>query len=164
MASNIAFNETTQEKFIVFTIANYHLALPIGNVLRVMKYTPETCGEFTKMGLARIGRYTIRILNLHERLGCEERSQLGENPPFLLIARTPQGEICGIPVDTPPDLIELPFGNMRSLPSLEPQSNLIDMVSHAAVISQGESTTTFFLVDVTRIGSSSPDKLTLLEP
>jgi purine-binding chemotaxis protein CheW len=73
-----------------------------------------------------------------------------------VITRASGGELCGIPVDEPPNLVELPLAMMQRLPMSQIQGNaLLEMVSHAAVLSQENVTTTIFLLDVKRVLNTS---------
>jgi hypothetical protein len=81
--------------------------------------------------------------------------QESANQPFLLIIRDQQGELCGFSVDEPPDLVEIPHQIMRSLPKSERQTKgVLEIVSHAFVVSQEDVTTTIFLLDVKRVLNS----------
>jgi purine-binding chemotaxis protein CheW len=92
----------------------------------------------------------IRVLDLHQRFSISTLSQLPANQLFLVITRGSGEELCGIPVDEPPNLVELPLDILRRLPKSELQSNrLLEIVSHAAVLSHENVTTTIFLLDTT---------------
>jgi purine-binding chemotaxis protein CheW len=55
-------------------------------------------------------------------------------------------------VDEPPNLVELPLDILRRLPKSQIQGNgVLEMVSHAAVLSQENVTTTIFLLDVKQV-------------
>ena len=155
-------HESNAAKFIVFKIADYLLALPIGDVLKVVKCSSVASRGLRTMGLVEIGRHTIRVLDLHLHLSVETRNfaslQIGDlpqgnaNQPFLVITRDQEGELCGISVDEPPDLLELPHQMMRSLPKSDRHGKgVLEMVSHAAVVSQKDVTTTIFLLDLNRV-------------
>ena len=154
-------------KFIVFTIGDYLLALPMSDVLRVINCPPVASAGLSAMGIVQLGHHTIRVLDLHQQLGIrqglaptEELPQVSDHRPFLAIAkrcceaqiaRSPQGELCGILVDEPPNLMELPLEMIRSLPSSSSQSGILDIASHVVVLSQDDLTTTIFLLDVQRV-------------
>lgn len=140
---------TTVDKFIVFKIADYLLALPMNDVLKVVNFPLSS--NLKAMGLVQLGQHTIRILDLHRQLSSGDISSLANNPPFLLIIRNPQGELCGIGVDKTPNLMELPLEIMRSVPHSSGQSSILEIVSHAAILSQEEATTTVFLLDGSRL-------------
>lgn len=143
-------NESTVGKFIVFQIGSYLLALPINEVLKVIDCSSMANKELRTMGVVRLGHHTIRILDLHQQLSSSDLPPLPNDQPFLVVTRDSQGELCGIPVEEPPNLVELPLEVMRSLPKSERQSGVLNLVSHAAVVSQNEATTTIFLVDLKR--------------
>jgi purine-binding chemotaxis protein CheW len=143
-------DESTVDKFIVFKIADYLLALPIGDVLKVINCSAVADQGLKTMGVVQIGQHLIRVLNLHQQLSPGSSPQLQR---FLVITRTPQGELCGFPVDEPPNLMELPPEMLQSLPPSSNQSGVLAMVSQAAIISQGKVTTTIFLLDLKRAAS-----------
>ena len=145
------YNESTVEKFIVFKIADCFLALPMSDVLKVVNFPAVDRGGLRAMGIVQLGRHTIRLLDLHEQLNQKGLSHSPENQPFLVITRSSQGELLGISVEEPPNLMELPRESMRSLPQSDRHSDGVQLISHAAVISQKEVTTTILLVDLQRI-------------
>ncbi|MCA1994666.1 MAG: chemotaxis protein CheW [Coleofasciculus sp. S288] len=145
-------------KFIIFQIGDYLLALPMSDVLRVINCPPMVSGGLGSMGIVQLGHHTIRVLDLHQKLGIRQRlapteglPQVSDDRRFLAIARSPQGELCGILVDEPPNLMELPLEMIRSLPSSSSQSGILDIASHVVVLSQDDLTTTIFLLDVRRV-------------
>lgn len=145
-------NESTVvDKFIVFKIADCLLGLPMSDVLKVVACPPVDNGGMKAMGLVQLGRHTIRVLDLHQQLNSHELSPSSKNKPFLVISRSLQGELVGISVDEPPNLMELPRASLRSIPASERHSGGLELVSHAAVISQKEVTTTILLLDLKRV-------------
>jgi purine-binding chemotaxis protein CheW len=149
-------DEIKVAKFIVFKIGEYLLALPISEVLKVVKCSTVANTGLRMMGLVQLGRHTIRVLELHQYLNVETpnftslpSSNLAQ--PFLVITRDPQGELCGIGVEEAPDLIEIPLETMQSLPKPDRHSKgVLEIASHAAVLSQKDGTTTIFLLDLKR--------------
>jgi chemotaxis signal transduction protein len=127
------------------------MALSLDNVLRVIQYSPRQREQLNALGLTQIGRYTIKILDLHQSLGFKQTDRAAEDPVFLVITHSPQGHLYGIPVYLPPDLIEIPLRLMQLLPLQDHLSNILSMASHAAVISENEVTTTVFLLDLKRV-------------
>jgi purine-binding chemotaxis protein CheW len=145
-------NDPTIDKFIVFKIADCLLGLPMNNVLKVINSPALNNGGLSAMGLVQLGRHTIRVLDLYQQLNPKEPLPSPGNQPFLVITRSPQGELFGISVDEPPNLMELPRESLRSVPQSERQSGVRKLISHAAVISQKEATTTIFLLDLKHAG------------
>ena len=142
-------NEPEAGKFIVFIIADYLLALPMVTVLKVVNSPLVSSGNLRAAGLVQIGHHTIMVLDLHQKLATTYATQVTRNSPFLVITQV-QGELCGIPVDEPPNLVELPRDSIRALPKSYNQVGLMDMVSHVAVLSQEEKTLNIFIVDINR--------------
>ena len=156
------YNESKVEKFIVFKIAYYRMALLINDVLKVINCSSIANKEILTLGLVHIGCHTIRVLDLHHYLNGEIQNpislQIGNfaqqntTEGFLLIVSNLDRQFCGILVDKPPDLLELPCEMMRSLPKSPRQAKtLLDLVSHAAVISREGVTNTIFLLDVEQV-------------
>lgn len=141
-------NELKTEKFIVFTIGDYDLALPIEQVLQVMN-CPSMPTEVSKTGLVQVGRRWIRLLNLYERLNLQDWIHAAKPQSFLVITHDFSGEFCAISVLEPPTLIELPTGAMQALPQSNPHHKILEIASHAAV-SQDEISATIFLLDLKR--------------
>jgi len=65
----------------------------------------------------------------------------------IVIARVLEGELCGIVVDEPPILMQLPEESIQPLPKSHPQSGLLTFASHVAVLPQ-EPRFTIFLLDL----------------
>lgn len=154
-------------KFIVFKIADYHLALPIGQVLKVINCSPKVSGGLNTMGLIQLGKHMLRVVDLHRQLTLAESELLTSPSPFLMITRLPGGELCGIPVGEPPNLVELPLEMLHNLPQSDSYSqSALSLMSHAAVVSQNNVTTTIFLLDLQRVlnSSSHPSPLLALKP
>jgi len=150
------YEESETEKFIVFRVTDYLLALPIGEVLKVVNYSSTTIDKGLKtMGLIQLGKHTIRMLNLQERLSSDSSLPLPADQAFLVITRTLQGELLGISVKEPPNLMELPLETIHLLPPSESQSGIFDLASHGAVVSEAQATTTIFLLDLQRVLNNS---------
>lgn len=139
-------------KFIVFKIADYHLALPIGQVLKVINCSPKVSGGLNTMGLIQLGKHMVRVVDLHQQLTLAGSERLTSHLPFLMITRFPGGELGGIPVGEPPNLVELPLEMMHKLPPSDSYSQPgLNLMSHAAVVSQDNVTTTIFLLDLQQV-------------
>jgi len=149
-------DESKVAKFVVFKVMDYLLALPIEDVLKAVNCSSVAGSGLRTMGVVQLGRHMIRVLDLHQHISVGSLSQLPANRPFLVIIRGSGGELCGIPVDEPPNLVELPLAMMQQLPKSQIQGNgVLEMVSHAAVLSQENVTTTIFLLDVKQVLNST---------
>ncbi len=145
-------DESQIGKFIVFKIADYLLALPISDVLKVVNFSPANSKKLTTMGLVQIGKYMIKVLDLHQQLSLDTLHHWVDNPSFMVVTHDSQGELYGISVDEPPDIVELPLLTIRSLPKSTSHSKpIIEMVSHVAVLPEKEDIKTIFLLDLKQI-------------
>lgn len=140
-------NATAAGKFIVFKIADYFFALPISIVLKAINYPQLNNKDLNTTGLVQIGSHTLALLDLHQLLG-DRTPHLDRNTPFLLIVQVVEGELCAIPVDEPPNLVELPNDSIRALPRSYDRNNLLDLVSYGAILSEEGKTFTIFLLDI----------------
>lgn len=154
-------NELKTEKFIIFTVAGCYLALPIAQVLQVVHRS--TTREFGQAGLVQVGRRMIRLLELHQTLGGLDRVQAAKPQPFLVIAQSLPGEFCAIPVEEPPTLIELPPETMQVLPQSISHNSLLEIVSHAATISQDGVSMIVFRLDIQRSLTLTPVALSPIQ-
>lgn len=150
-------NELQAEKFIVFKIIDYLLALPVKEVVKVVTCSGQNDRGLKKMGLVQLGRHTIRVLDLSEKLSSDNGTQLATNQPFLVVSCTTKGELWGIPVEEPPNLVEINPENLRTVPQSERQSVLLDLVKNVAILPHEAAGKTIFLLDVELIAKVLDD-------
>jgi len=132
------------QKNIVFKISDCLISLPMDNVLKVLN-TPSNESGWNAMGLLQIGDYTIRIVDLHQQLNPNYDTDSTNLQSFLVITNPIEGDLFGIIVDEPPNLIELNPDLIRKLPKY---NRRLPMVSHAAVLQENEKKTTIFMLDL----------------
>ncbi|MEQ8383309.1 MAG: chemotaxis protein CheW [Coleofasciculus sp. A1-SPW-01] len=132
------------QKYIVFKISDCLISLPMDNVLKVLN-TPSNESGWNAMGLLQIGDYTIRIVDLHQQLNPDYDTNSTNLQSFLVITNPIEGDLFGIIVDEPPNLIELNPDLIRKLPKY---NRRLPMVSHAAVLQENEKKTTIFMLDL----------------
>ena len=114
------------------------------------------------MGSLQPSQYRVTLLDFHQSLRSGHLTDLPGEQSFLVITRDGEGELCGILVDEPPNLMELPQQTLQSIPQSHHQSSLSQMVSHAAVVSAKEGTITIFLLDMKRTVSNAIQNNNLL--
>jgi len=132
------------QKYIVFKISDCLMSLPMGNVLKVLN-TPSNETGWNAMGLLQIGDYTIRIVDLHQQLNPDHDTDSTNLQSFLVITNPVEGDLFGIVVDEPPNLIELNPDLIRKLPKY---NRRLPMVSHAAVFQENDKKNTIFMLDL----------------
>lgn len=162
-------------RYIVFSIAPYTVALPIGRVLRVIRnqmvlrdQAPQAVptGELHSTELLQIGKRMIRVLNLDPLFAptspmptmlqaehppsSSSPTTLSPEPPapnFFVITRNRQNDLCGIPTTTPPNLLSLPPDQLQPLPS-SLQANSEQKVSHFLTLANTDTPSTIFLLNL----------------
>jgi chemotaxis signal transduction protein len=147
------------EKLIIFAIANYYLALPIDQVLRVINYPTDANKSLEQIGLIQYGRHTIRIINLFQQFELDTGTHSAQPFPFLMIIRGLNQELCGIPVFTPPDVIEISVEALQPIEWTHSTSPLLESVSHTAVVKQEDETLSILLLDLYRMLTAPKQKL-----
>jgi purine-binding chemotaxis protein CheW len=135
-------------KYIVFSITPYRFALPVEQVLRVIR-RPASSGQPNETGLLQIDRYVIKLLDLHESLQASATDSL-QNRSILVIIHNFQGHLYGIPICTPPDLVELSAALVHSLPEPNSHSSMPERISYA-VATLRSTTVPIFLLDLQRV-------------
>ncbi|AFZ21476.1 chemotaxis protein CheW [Allocoleopsis franciscana] len=148
-------DELNIEKFIVFKIADYLFGLSINDVLKVITCSLTDNRNLRTMGIVQLGQYMVKVLDFHQSLGSEDLTELPGEQSFLVITRNGEGELCGILVDEPPNLMELAQESLQIIPRSNHQSGMFQLVSHGAVISAQEGTITILVLDMKRTLSNA---------
>ncbi|MEH2289255.1 chemotaxis protein CheW [Nostoc sp.] len=136
-------NERDSLRVVVFAIADYLFALPVGAVLKVIACPPISSTVEGGIGMVDLGTQTIAIVDLRQKLIPQVEAQQAHqvfsgdetSGRFLLLTQTRTGDICGIPVDKPPALIDIPLSAVRPVPWSYRQVAKLSCVSHMAVLS-----------------------------
>lgn len=149
-----AANDCDSLRVIVFAIADYLFALPVGAVLKVITCPPISSTVEGGIGMADLGSQTITILDLRQKLGSQTlEKQFPGFQQLLLLIQTRTGEICGIPVDKPPSLLDIPLETVRPVPLSYRQVAKLSFASHMAVLTPGqpEESIKVFLLGMSQI-------------
>ncbi len=141
-ASAAATDQTLQ--VLVFKLEDSLLAVPAAIVVKVMNLPTDR--QTNSLGLVYIGQVAIRILPLRSH----DLTAAGPEP-FLIVLQIRPGELHGIGVDQPPDLLDLPLAALQPLPPAQATSDLLKMTSHVARITEGEVISTVLLLDLNRM-------------
>jgi len=125
-------------RVIVFEIANYLFALPVGAVLKVVTCPPISTPIKNGIGMLELGDSTVTIVDLSQKL-LEETDchKLLPQYRFLILMQTRTGELCGIPVDNPPVMTDIPLTTIRQVP-LSVRLAQLTFASHMAILPETE--------------------------
>ena len=121
-----ATRELSQEtlRVIVFTLGDYYFALPINAIIQVTESPSELIQHFDGLGLVTLENRSIMLLNLHDKLKVKTDVSETVKGEFLILTQTRQGDLCGIPIDVLPNMMELSYSEIQPLPQVYRQTNL----------------------------------------
>lgn len=154
--------EKETNKYITFKISDYLFALPSEDILKVVATPPASQGGMVSMGLVQLEQYSIQILNLPTLLSIKEKSttepgdvaeELTEagsvkNPPFLIVMQNADQELCGIAVDAPPDLMDIPVYALKPVPHEKRLTRTLRWVSDVVTYDLGGERHTLLILDI----------------
>jgi len=137
-------------RVIVFQIGNYVCALPINAVLQVTETPSELQQHLQGLSLVWHENRTIMLLNLHEKLSAQLRSGESITAEFLILTQTRQGELCGIPVDQLPTMMELPMEGIQPLPRVYRQTYVYNLARFVSFVQfeENQQKQAIYLLDV----------------
>lgn len=135
---------------ICFSVNQCLLALPVSAIAKVTHCPPIQGSDLARVQLVHVDQQIVRILNLHALLADRTQSADLSDGQFLIIARSPSGELCGIPADLPPDLIEISRDAIRTLPQDVGDTPLARVSTAIALLPPAENPRTVFLLNLAR--------------
>ena len=135
-------------KVLVFEMANHFFALSISNIFKVINCPPITDTTDSSIGITDFEGQTVTVVNLAQKLSPHNSATRRMQKRFLILSSTRQGELCGIPIDNSPALIELPMDNIRPLPLSARQVNPFSIATHVAILPKPEGSIKIFLLGV----------------
>ncbi|AFZ42703.1 CheW domain protein [Halothece sp. PCC 7418] len=150
--SSSDLNEENQEllRVIVFPLGDYFFALPINAVLQVIESPPELTQHFEGFGLVMLEKQSITLLNLHRHLRYKTEADPQQTADFLILTQSRQGEFCGIPIYSLPNMMELPYDEIQPLPTVYRQTNLYGIARFVTFVKfeEQEKKEGIYLLDV----------------
>ena len=136
-------------RVIVFQLGDYFFALPINAILQVIESPRELKKHLDGLGLVMIDYQSIMLLNLHKSL-TSNPSLVSLQGEFLVLTQTRQRELCGIPVDILPNMMELSYQQFQTLPQAYRQTNLYGLAKFVTFVQMEdkEEKDPIYLLDV----------------
>jgi len=80
------------------------------------------------------------------------------NPPFLMVFQNSAGDLCGIAVETPPDLMNIPENTLKPVPTENRLTKALRWVSHIVVYEANGSRHTLLVLDLPLLLTPSQTK------
>ena len=140
-------------KVLVFEMVNHFFALPLSVVFKVIDCPPVTEATDKSLGIADFEGQTVTVVNLAQKLSLQNSDEQKIQKRFLILSQTLQGELCGIPIDKSPALIELPMDTIRPLPLSVRQANPLGIATHVAILSRPKGALKIFLLGMAESSS-----------
>ncbi len=140
-------------KVLVFEMVNHFFALPISVIFKVINYPPVTDTTDSSLVIEDFEGQTVTVVNLAQKLSPHNSATQRMQKRFLILSQTRQGELCGIPIDNSPALIELPMDNIRPLPLSARQVNPLSIATHVAILPTSEGSLKIFLLGMSESSS-----------
>ncbi|WP_156820115.1 chemotaxis protein CheW [Synechococcus sp. PCC 7336] len=146
---------------IAFQLGSLDIALRIEAVQRVFSRVPIYSSGTNSSGVAHVNAQSdspesqqeVVVFDLHRYLFGQSlplASPELEAPVsrYLLVAKSPSGQSCGIPLEQEPSLMELPLSSIRQLPETYRQADTLGIASHVATSDRHGRQQTVFLLDM----------------
>ncbi len=147
-------NAATVIKVVVFQVGQVNLALHIDSIAKVLPQTTVHGSRLHSVGLAHLGDRDVTVVDLHQRLFQSSSINDTVKYNYLMIVKSRQGELYGIPVPVVPTLMDLPLSYIRVLPESYRNGDIFGFATHVAVIPTTEPPMTIFLVDIDQLLSA----------
>lgn len=140
-------------KVLVFEMVNHFFALPLNVIFKVINCPPVTDTVDRGLGITDFEGQTVTVVNLAHKLSPQNSATQQMQKRFLILSQTCQGELCGIPIDKSPALIEIPMENIRPLPLSARQVNPFSVATHVAILPKPEGSIKIFLLGMSESSS-----------
>ncbi|BAZ47750.1 putative CheW protein [Nostoc sp. NIES-4103] len=146
-----------EEKYITFKVSTYILALPIDSVFKVVTCPYDLSKMLRSTKLAQMGQRTVMLFNPYSCLernhdrNQQENDHLGR---FLIIAQGSVGELYGIQVDAPPNMLSISESSIQPIPQSFHHIGLPTWVSRIAIVNQKEQPITILMLDINQAFAS----------
>ncbi|OUL22837.1 chemotaxis protein CheW [Nostoc sp. 106C] len=139
-----------QEKYITFKVYTYILSLPIDSIFKVITCPVQLSQTLRAAKLAQMGQRTLMLVNLHSHLNpnYSEQQENDNSGRFLIIAQGRAGELYGIQVDAPPNMLSIDETSIQPVPQSFHNIGLPTWVSRIAILNQKGEPTTILMLDI----------------
>ena len=131
-------NRSAEEalRAIIFNVSEYVFAMPVGAVHKIIISPPITNNMERGIGIVNLGSQTITVLDLRYKFdrNFSEQSISPSSRRFLILIKTKTREICGIIVDLPPVLTDIPLSSIQPVPNSYREVMGLDLTSYMAIL------------------------------
>ena len=130
---------------IVFSLANieqtamgkYLFAMPVESVVKAIVYPAERPMLKDGIGMIYLGEETVTLVDLRHKFATIDSTI--DTSEFLVLFYTHAGELCGLPIEKAPVLMDISPTTIRPLPLAYREVNQLNFATHMAIVPQGEN-------------------------
>jgi chemotaxis signal transduction protein len=116
------------------SMAHYLFALPVEAVEKAIVYPEHRATLRDGIGMIDLGDKTLTIVDLRQKFAKIDREH--DTSKFLILFHTQAGELCGLPIQEAPVLLDIAPDTIRSIPLAYREVNQLSFVSHMAIVPQ----------------------------
>jgi chemotaxis signal transduction protein len=116
------------------SMANYLFALPVEAVEKAIVYPADRATLKDGIGMMNFGSQTLTIVDLRQKFTTIDTDR--DSSKFLVLFHTQAGELCGLPIQDAPVLLDIDPAMIRSIPLAYREVNQLSFVSHMAIVPQ----------------------------
>jgi chemotaxis signal transduction protein len=135
-------DDTDTIRTVVFSLADieqtsmsqYRFALPVEAVEKAIVYPTDRAILKEGIGMINFGSQNLTIVDLRQKFTTIEPQH--DSSKFLILFHTQSGELCGLPVKTAPELLDIEPEMIREIPLAYREVNQLSFVSHMAIVPQ----------------------------
>ncbi len=136
-------------------MGKYLFAMPVESVVKAIGYPAERTVLKDGIGMIYLGEQTVTIVDLRHKFATIDPTL--DTSKFLILFHTHAGELCGLPIEKAPVLMDLSPTTIRPLPLAYREVNQLSFASHMAIVPQSEHTEPLqiLLLGMTRLPDNS---------
>jgi chemotaxis signal transduction protein len=135
-------DDTDNIRTVIFSLADieqtsmsqYRFALPVEAVEKAIVYPTDRAILKDGIGMINFGAQNLTIVDLRQKFTTIDPQH--DSSKFLILFHTQSGELCGLPVKSAPELLDIEPEMIREIPLAYREVNQLSFVSHMAVVSQ----------------------------
>ncbi|MBT9315442.1 chemotaxis protein CheW [Leptothoe spongobia] len=144
MMTQVSTKATQTLRLIVMSLGQLTVACNIETVYKVVKRSQIHGSGLGLTGMIHLDGQDVIVVDLHRKLF---QVPISEKQGYFVIVKNQAADLIAIPVATSPNLMDVLREQVRILPEAYRQSDTLDLVSHVAVVPDGEQTLTIFVLD-----------------
>jgi chemotaxis signal transduction protein len=115
-------------------MSQYLFAMPVEAVEKAIVYPRDRSPLKDGIGMINLNGQMLTIVDLRQKFTTIDPHQ--DSSKFLILFHTQSGELCGLPVQDAPVLMDISLSTIQPLPLAYREVNQLSFVSHMASVPQ----------------------------